>query len=128
MTSISRVPHFKIFKEKKQLSCSYRLLIHLALQKLTMNVIFYKDLFFFRNASITRNKIYTFLFYIQSSCRAHNARLAETETKAPSDYLINMARQLGTSTYLYAIFGLIVQFIFCSFKKRQNKWGRVFNT
>jgi hypothetical protein len=92
--SMSRVPHFKIFKEKKKL---------FSLIKLTMNVIFNKDLFF-RSASIARNsnKIYTFVFYIQSSCRAHNARLAEIETKAQSDYLINMARQLGTSTYLYA--------------------------
>ena len=89
---MSRVPHFKIFKEKKKL---------FSFIKLTMNVIFNKDLFF-RSASIARNKIYTFVFYIQSSCRAHNARLAEIETKAQSDYLINMARQLGTSTYLYA--------------------------
>jgi hypothetical protein len=68
-----------------------------------MNVIFNKDLFF-RSASIARNsnKIYTFVFYIQSSCRAHNARLAEIETKAQSDYLINMAHDI-TENFLMAL-------------------------
>lgn len=41
-------------------------------------------------------------FYVlQSSCRAHNARLVEVETKDLSDYLISVAKLLDKSMYSF---------------------------
>jgi hypothetical protein len=40
-------------------------------------------------------------YYFQSSCRAHNAKLAEPANKAQTDYLINMAHITGKGkTYI----------------------------
>lgn len=39
------------------------------------------------------------VFFSQNSCRGHDARLAEVDNKAQSDYLMLMARTLGKGRY-----------------------------